>query len=107
MAALGMDHDEALGVALAERGDLLDAESLVDRAVTLPEQEGGVLGLDLFEATEAACRVPGGHRLQRVPELDTGVAPEVLVGEEQHLVRSGVSILVGRQCPGEHRSGVR
>ena len=54
--ALRVHDDDAVGVLGAEGGDVLRPEALVDRAVALPEQEGGVLEVGL--ASGHPC--PGG-----------------------------------------------
>ena len=96
---LWVDHDDAVRVLGAERGDLLGREPLVDRAVALPEEEGGVLGLGLGQPAQVEARVPQRHVVVRVAHRDPGVAPEVLVREEQHLVSLG-------ERPPQHRLGI-
>ena len=43
VAALGVGDHDAVGVLGPERVDVLGREPLVDRAVALPQQEGGLL----------------------------------------------------------------
>ena len=50
--ALGVHDHDAVGVLGPEGGDVLGPEPLVDRAVALPQQEGGVLDVALGEAAE-------------------------------------------------------
>ncbi len=76
------------------------AEALVHRAVTLPEEQRGVLDVALLEAAALLVRVPDPHVGLAVAHREAGVAAEVLVGKEQHLVALG-------EGPLEHRSGVR
>jgi ABC-type sugar transport system ATPase subunit len=58
VGALGVRDDDAVGVLGAERLDVLGPEPLVDRAVALPQQEGGVLAVGLGESAELEARVP-------------------------------------------------
>ena len=101
------------GCACPERGDVLGPESLVHRAVALPQQEAG--GLDLGVARARPDRRRGFHTrhlLGPVAELVAGVAAQVLVGEEQHLVapRPGAPCPLpgpsGAERPLEHGTGV-
>ena len=83
-------HDHgAVGVLGAERGDVLGGEALVHRAPAPPQQERGVLDVALLEAAELLARVPDPHVGLAVAHGEAGVAAEVLVGEEQHLVAPG------------------
>ena len=84
--ALGVHHHDAVGVLGTERVDVLGPEALVDRAVTLPQQEGGLLHLAVGQAAERLPRVPDPHVVGAVAELEAGVATEVLVGEEEDRV---------------------
>ena len=84
--ALGVDDDDAVGVLGPEGGDVLGPEALVDRAVALPQQEGGLLAVGLGQAAELEAGVPHPHVVVRVAHGQAGVAAEVLVGEEQHLL---------------------
>ena len=45
-----MDEDEAVGVLGTKGVDVLGSEALVDRAVTLPQQQGGVFDVCVVEA---------------------------------------------------------
>ncbi len=73
----------------------------MDRAVAPPQEERGRLGLRLAEAAQVVAGVPHGHVRQLVAHGHAGVAAQVLVGEEQHLV--GVTVAQG---PVQHRPGV-
>ena len=86
VAALGVRDDDAVGVLGSEGLDVLGQEPLVHRAVALPEQQGGLLALRLGEAAALEARVPHPHVVEAVAHGQAGVATEVLVGEEQHLV---------------------
>ena len=83
--ALGVHDHLAVRVLGPERGDVLGPEALVHRAVPLPEEERRLLEVALLEPTELEARVPHPHRVLGVAHVVGGVAPEVLVGEEQHL----------------------
>ena len=86
VGALGVDDDDAVGVLGPEGGEVLGPEPLVDGAVAFPEQQAGGLDVDVAEAAEVGARVPDGHVVGAVAELEAGVAAEVLVGEEEDLV---------------------
>jgi hypothetical protein len=94
------DHD-AVGVLGPERLDLGRPEALVDRAVAPPQQERGRLGLGLAQAAEVVAGIPDGHLRQLVAHRHAGVAPEVLIGEEQDLVGMTVA-----ERPLQHGPGV-
>jgi hypothetical protein len=85
-AGLGVGDHDPVGVLRPEGLDVARLEPLVHRAVALPEQEGGLLGVALAEAAEVQPRVPHPHVLVAVAHGQARVAAEVLVGEEQHLV---------------------
>ena len=78
--------------------DVLGPEALVHRAVALPQQEGGVLDVGLGEAAELEARVPHPHVVVGEAHGQAGVAAEVLVGEEQHLVAAGAAVGLGRNA---------
>ena len=84
--ALGVHDHLDVGVLGAERRDVLGPEALVHRAVALPQQERRVLDVALLEPAELEARVPHPHVGLAVAHVEAGVAAEVLVGEEQHLV---------------------
>ena len=77
------------GVLGPEGVDVLGSEALVDRAVALPQQQGGVFDVGVVEAAQLEQRVPHPHVARAPAELEAGVAAEVLVGEEQDLVALG------------------
>ena len=72
------------------------AEPLVHRAVALPEQQRRVLDVALLEAAALVVRVPDPHVGLAVAHREAGVAAEVLVGEEEHLVALGEGPLEDR-----------
>ena len=80
-------------------------EALVDRAVALPQQEGGLLGLDVVEAAQVEAGVPHPHVGLGEAHLVAGVAAQVLVGEEQHLAPAGAAVGRGRRRPTRARPG--
>ena len=82
--ALGVDHDDPVGVLGPEGLDVLGPEALVHRAVALPQQQGGLLDLAVAQPAEGLARVPHAHVVGAVAELEAGVAAQVLVGEEEH-----------------------
>ena len=88
--ALGVHDHLAVRVVGAELRDVLGAEALVHRAVALPQQERRLLDVALLEPAELEVRVPHPHRRLVVAHVVGGVAPEVLVGEEQHLDLPGL-----------------
>ncbi len=95
------DHDP-FGMFRPERRDLLRPEPLMDRAVSLPEDEGRFFERPLVVAPEIASRVPDHHVRLGPSELVPGVAPEVLVREEEDLVRPRAVRLVS--APGREPS---
>jgi hypothetical protein len=86
VGALGVHDHDAVGVLGPEGGHVVGREPLVDRAVAPPQQEAGVLAVGLAEAAPLEPRVPHPHLVEAVAHGDAGVAAQVLVGEEQHLV---------------------
>ena len=90
--ALGVGHDDATGVIGPELLDVLGPEALVDRAVTSPEEEGGVLAVGLGEAAQLVPRVPHPHVGLGEPHGVGRVAAQVLIREEQSLLLSRRSL---------------
>ena len=70
--------------------------------MTFPQQEAGFLHVALAEASQREARVPEPHLVEGVTHLHAGVAAEVLIGEEQHLVGG---LLIER--PREHGARIR
>ena len=106
---LGVHDDDAVGVLGPEGGDVLGPEPLVDRAVAPPQQERRLLAVGLGEAAEVAAGVPQPHLVEAVAHGDAGVAAEVLVGEEDHLVAAAGRAdrgLAAAERPLEHGAGV-
>ena len=101
-----MDDDDSVGVVGPKGVDVARTEALVHRAVTLPQQECGRLQGEVVEAAAVQAGIPHRHVLGRVAELVAGVAPEMLVGEEQDLVAAGATVVIGPECPGQHGTGV-
>ena len=86
VGALGMDHDDAVGVLGPEGLDVLGTEALVHRAVAFPQQQGRLLHLAVGEAAEGLAWVPDSHVVGAEAELVAGVAAEVLVREEEDTI---------------------
>ena len=85
-------HDHLDAGVLGPGGlDVLGTEALVHRAVALPEQQRRVLDVAVLEAAALGARVPDPHVVGAEAHVEAGVAPEVLVGEEEHLVAAGPS----------------
>ena len=89
-----------------ERVDVLGPEALVHRAVTLPQEQGRRFEGGIVEASALQTRVPHCHVGACVPEFEPGVAAQVLIGEEQHLV-AGTAAAAVPECPGQHGPGIR
>ncbi len=89
VGAFGVDEHEAAGVLGPEGVDVLGSEALVDRAVALPQQQGGVFDVGVVEAAHLEQWVPHPHVVGAPAQLVPGVAAQVLVGEEQDLVAPG------------------
>ena len=66
--------------------DLRDGEAGVDRAVALPQDHLRALDLIGIEAAENLVRIPHDHLVERDAHLVGGVAAEMLVGQEEHLL---------------------
>src|ERR1039457_5331654 len=96
------DHDSAWMLG-AERLDVLGAKSLVHRAVTLPEKEGGLLDVGIGQPAEPPTWIDDLHVGRPEAELEAGIAAEVLVGEEEDLVRAAPR--ARRLCPRSRRCG--
>ncbi len=79
--------------------DVGGPEPLMDRAVALPQQQGGLLHVGLLQTPAVQPGVPHAHVVIGVAELEAGVAAQVLVGEEQDLVPPGPGASGGRQGP--------
>ena len=58
VGALGMHDDDAVRMLGPESLDVRGSEPLVDRAVPLPEQERGLLDVDVVEPAQLVARVP-------------------------------------------------
>jgi hypothetical protein len=79
---------------------VLGGEALVHRAVALPEQEAAC-GSHVVRAepAEVEAWVPHPHVRLVVAHLEAGVAAQMLVGEEQHLIAAF-------ERPVQHGAGV-
>ncbi len=66
--------------------DVLGLKALVHGAKALPQDEPGVADLPGREPAHGLGEVPHHHLLQGDAHAVTGIAPQVLVGEEQDLV---------------------
>ncbi len=106
VGALGVDHHDPAGVLGPEGVDVRRTEPLVDRAVALPQQQGGRLEGPVVEAAGRQAGVPHRHVVGAVAQVEAGVPAQVLVGEEQDLVPPAPSGLVLAQGPGEDGPGV-
>ena len=85
------------GMLRTERRDVLRLEPLMDRAVALPEDQRRFLEGPFVVARRVRDRGSQTTMSEARPtELEAGVPPEVLVGEEQDLVRPGP---VAPRCP--------
>ena len=104
--ALRVDHDDPLRMRGAEGGHVLRAEPLVDRAVALPEQEGGALEVRLGQAAHVQPGVPDPHVVVGVAHGQAGVAAEVLVREEQDLLATGSAVGPRPKRPLQDGAGV-
>ena len=99
------DHD-AVGVLGPEGVDVDGRETLVHRAVALPEQQGRFLHVSLLQAAEGKARVHDSHVARPEAELEAGVAAEMLVGKEEHFVAAFDAVDAERpreDCPGVGR----
>ena len=84
--ALGVHDHLHVGVLGPGRLRRARAEALVHRAVALPQEQRRVLDVALLEVAAVAVRVPHAHVGVAEAHVETGVAAEVLVGEEEDLV---------------------
>src|SRR5262249_58070390 len=98
--ALGVHDDLAARMLVAERLDMLGAEALMHGAMTLPEQERRVLDVALLQPAEVVTGVPDAHVGLIEAHVVPGVAPEVLIREEEDLVAA-------RECPLEDGASIR
>ena len=99
-AVLGVTDDKPLRVLFAEAVDMTRLKHLVHRAKALPENHLGVLDLLRRQPAHGQHEVPDDHVLQRNAHVVTGIAPQMLVGEKQHLLAS-------RKGPVQHAAGIR
>ncbi len=95
-----MDDDLNPGIFRADVIDVLRQEALMHRAVALPENDFGFLQAIGSDAAVDQVRVPDDHFVQRDAHGESGVAAEVLIGEEENF-------FVFREAPVEGRSGIR
>ena len=107
VGALGVHDHDPVGVLGAERLEVGGPEPLMDRAMSLPQQERGRLDPHVVETPELEAGVPHRHVRGGVAEVERGVAPEVLVGEEQDLVAACRAPVLGIERPRQHRSRIR
>ena len=81
--------------------DLPDGEARVHRAVALPEDHARALRpASGSSAAPDLVRIPDDHLVERHAELVGGVAPEVLIGQEEDL-------LAALPRPLQRRRGIR
>jgi excinuclease ABC subunit C len=106
VGALRVHDHEAVWVLGSEPLDLGWLEALMDRAVPLPQQKWRRLDRARFERGDATPWVDDDHVVRAEAELVAGVASEVLVGKEQHLV-TALRAAVEAERPPKHRAGVR
>ena len=95
-----MRNNLAGGMALAEGVDVLGAEHLVHRAEALPQDDFRFPDLRIGEPAARLIEIPQRHRFGRDAHAVRRVAPEMLVGEEQHF-------LALPKRPFEHAPGIR
>ncbi len=94
------------GVLLAQRVDDVGGEAAVHRAVAAPQDHLGVAELLGGETTVGQLGVPHHAVVEGHAHLEhRGVAPEVLVGQEQHLAAGGAVRLL-RERPLQRHVGV-
>jgi hypothetical protein len=103
MGAFRVGDHQPVRMGGPELGHMGGSEALMDGAVSLPEQEAGLLHGPLVQPPQHAPRVPNGHIGLGEAELVSRVASEVLVGEEEDF-RVGAPLVEG---PGEDLAGVR
>ena len=102
-----MDNDNSVGVRLAECCDVFGAEPLMDRAVSLPQEEGGVFHFGFGEAPVFTARIPYAHFVEGVTEIAGGIAPQVLIGEEENLFATGSVLGAVAEGEGPLKDGTR
>ena len=110
--ALGVHDHHAVGVLGAEAATCSGRKRWCTEQWPFHSRKVALLDLAVLEAAELLVRVPHLHRVGGVAHVDRGVAPEVLVGEEQHLVALGQRPLedgagVGRRCTPRRRARPR
>ena len=81
-----MDDDADAGMLPADGLNLPRGEALVNRAVPFPQDHLRALHLLGIESAEDLVRIPDDHLVERDAHLVRGVAAEMLIGQEQHLL---------------------
>ena len=81
--AFGMHDDLDAGIVGPGFVDLRNGETLVDRTEAVPQQDLGITEFGFGVAAEGFARIPHRHAFERNAHRLGGVAPEVLIGEEQ------------------------
>src|SRR5713101_2521043 len=82
-AAFGMRDDANAGMLAADARDLLRREALVNGAIALPEDDARVANRFRRVSAIFLVRIPDDHLLEWDAHAKTGVAAEVLIGEEE------------------------
>src|SRR5215469_10660301 len=84
-AAFRMNDDADAGIPGADVVDVLREETLVDRAVAFPQNYPRLLEAIGSEAAVNQVGIPDDHFVERDAHRISGVAAEVLIGEEENL----------------------
>ena len=82
-AAFGMDNDLNARIFGADVVDMFRKESLVNRAVALPENDSGILQPLRTESAIDHVGIPNDHFVKRDSQVVTGVASQMLIGQEE------------------------
>ena len=98
--AFGVDDYVDVRVLRAGLLDLRYGEARVHRAVALPEDDLALAKRVCRVAAQRLERVPDDHLVEPDPELEGGVASQVLIGQEEHA-------LAALEGPPEGRGRVR
>ncbi len=88
-AALGMDDDLNAGIVRANLVHMLRQKALVHRAVALPQNYLGLAQPLGGQPALQHVRVPHHHFVQRNAAGESGVAAQVLIGQEEESFRCG------------------
>ena len=84
-----MSDHPGFWVAFEEVVNLIGAKHLVHGAKSLPKNDPGLLDGLFGQTALGLSEIPGDHLLKADAHLEAGIAPEVLVREEQNLFSLG------------------